>query len=71
MAELQGGNVNFPGDKIHHITIGFGRLVIPVGRKRWLIFAFGMKDVETGRTLVKRGLIVESNQFHNCRGAGQ
>lgn len=65
-------NFNLPGDLIHSIEVGFCRLVIPWTRGRWFAFRRGLKDSESGRTVVTRGLaLVDTRDIHNCSATGQ
>lgn len=54
--------MNLPGDRCHHFEIGFCRLLFPWSNGRWLVFADGMKG-----TVVRRGLHIVSQQWHNQR----
>lgn len=58
--------MNLPGDRCHHVEIGFCRLVLPLGNTRWLVFADGMKG-----TVVGRGFhVVSGRRWHNARTDG-
>lgn len=51
--------MNKPLDRIHDIVSGYGRLVIPFGRGRWLML-----------TDEWRLRITDGRGFHNCTSTG-
>jgi hypothetical protein len=63
--------MNLPGDLVHHVAIGFARLVLPLGGGRWVVWARGIVDHEDGvRVIVSAGPCVVDSRFHNCRRGG-
>lgn len=56
--------MNLPGDTVHSIDYGYGRLVLPV-RGGWLFHPF-----ETFIGKAKWFRIARTGTFHNCRATG-
>lgn len=57
--------MNLPGDKIHHIALSYGWLLLPWFGGQWLAWMRGMNG-----TTVRPGLHLISAHFHNCRRYG-
>lgn len=58
--------MNLPGNKIHHIEGGYGRLVLPWFGGRWLIWFFGSQKYDA----LPRGFRLMNRHFHNCTATG-
>lgn len=63
---LEWAGWNLPGDRVHHIDGGYGRLVAPWLKGQWLIWFLGSKKY----TSLPRGLRLKDDKFHNCRLTG-
>lgn len=59
----EGSTMNLPMHRVHHIDIGYGRLLVPWFGGRWLMW---MDD----RDRRGRRLRLMSAQFHNCTRTG-
>lgn len=57
---------NLPFDRIHHVSGGFGTLILPWFGRRWLILFDGsLKYIS-----LPKGLRLKDSQFHNCSSSG-
>lgn len=66
-------DVNLPGDLVHHISGGYGRLLVPWFGGRWLIFfRRGRRwGAVVGISLNRPPRIrLMDRHFHNCRRTG-
>lgn len=57
--------MNLPGHYVHHISGGFGLLILPWFGGRWLIWFRG-----NGSHSLPGGFRLKDHHFHNCTTTG-